>query len=208
MKNIIANNILKLLKDQYLDKIDKVILKNPYEVLIFTILSAQTTDIIVSKVVKKLFVIYPNVKSLSKANIADLEKLIFSCGFYHKKANMLINTSTMICNYFDGVVPSTMNDLLKLHGVGRKTANLVLNYGFSKNVGIAVDTHVKRISIRLNLSTSKNSIKIEKDLMSIYDCKDWSLINPLFIYFGRNVCLSRHPKCNICILNKFCFYNR
>ena len=198
--------IFQLLYNNYYNKINSFYYSDPYKILIFTVLSAQTNDNITIKVCDVLFKKYPNINLLSKSKIEDLEKIIYSCGFYHKKSYYLIEISKIIVNNFNSNIPNTMRDLLTLPGVGRKTANIVLSNAFFKNEGIAVDTHVKRLSNRLCLSISNNSKIIEKDLMNIFDKKQWSYINKIFIFHGRSICHSKNPNCYICILNKYCYY--
>lgn len=160
-----------MLFEKYNNKLNHFYFKDPYKIIIFTVLSAQTKDEISLKACDVLFKKYPNVYLLSKADRKDIEKIIYSCGFYHKKSIFLLEISKYISKYFCCNVPNKMKDLLSLPGVGRKTANIVLTNAFFKNEGIAVDTHVKRLSNRLRLSVSKNPNIIEKDLMNIYNKK-------------------------------------
>ncbi len=202
--------IFDLLYNKYSNKINDSLFsfKNPFEILVFTILSARSKDNVVLSIASNLFRLYPDVYKLANANLNELEKIVYSSGFYHKKSKVLISLSTIIIKNFNGEVPSTMRELLTLPGVGRKTANIVLGYGFHKYVGIAVDTHVKRISMRLGVSKSKNTYAIEKNLMKIYSNIQWKYINQLFIFHGRNVCLSIKPKCFECELKDYCLYFR
>lgn len=176
--------------------------RNPFELLIATILSAQCTDVRVNKVTPELFKAYPTPRAMSQAQLKDLEELIRSTGFYRNKAKSLKESSTTIVEEFDGKVPQTMNELLTLRGAARKTANVVLGNAFKKNEGIVVDTHVKRLSNRFALTKEKkNTNKIERDLMGLFPQKTWTNLSHLFIHHGRNACKARfaeppdHPVC-------------
>lgn len=179
---------------------------NPYEILIATILSAQTTDKTVNIVTRELFARYPDVSDLASADIADVEKIIHKTGFYHAKARNIIATSQTVVRQFKGVVPDRMADLVILPGVGRKTANIVLHHAFGITEGIAVDTHVRRVSIRLGLTDKTEPPEIEEDLMRIFPHEIWGEINGLFILHGRQVCSARKPACESCILSDLCRY--
>lgn len=196
--------ILEILKKRYPNPKTKLHWKSPWELLVATILAAQCTDDRVNEVTPKFFKKWPTVSSLSEAKQSDVEKVIYPTGFYRNKAKFLILSAQKIMAEFNGEVPSTMEDLLKLPGVARKTANIVLSNCFGKNEGIAVDTHVKRISYRLGLTNSKNPDKIEKDLMKLFPQKDWHLVNHLFVWYGRDICKARSPKCEICELSSLC----
>lgn len=180
--------------------------KNPYEILIATILSAQTTDRCVNMVTRELFERYPDIESLANADMEDVEKIVHSTGFYHTKARNIIATSRMVMTEYDGRVPDCMEDLICLPGVGRKTANIVLGHAFSKTVGIAVDTHVRRVSMRLGLTDQNEPDRIEVDLTRIFPHKYWGEINQLFILHGRKVCTARKPACDMCDLADLCRY--
>jgi endonuclease III len=177
--------------------------RNPFELLIATILSAQCTDERVNKVTPALFEAYPTAEEMSKAPLVDLEELVRSTGFYRNKALSLKEASTTIVQEFDGEVPDTMKDLLKLRGAARKTANVVLGNAFGKNVGVVVDTHVKRLSNRFGLTREKkNTQKIEKDLMALFPQEHWTNLSHLMIHHGRNACkarISEPPEHPICI---------
>ena len=209
MKNPDPRIVLSRLKNRYdltTCRDEFLHFSNPYETLIATILSAQTTDRTVNQVTSKLFAQYPSVSDLAGAEISGVEKIILSTGFYHAKARNIIAASRMVMNEFDGKVPDRMEDLVRLPGVGRKTANIVLAHAFSKTEGIAVDTHVKRISIRLGLTRHSNPLDIETDLTRIFTRDNWAEINGLFILHGRRVCTSRKPQCMSCDLSDICFY--
>lgn len=187
-----AQKILDILKKNYPTAGISLNYSNNFELLISVMLSAQTTDKQVNKVTEKLFQKYNNtgseykeIENFANVNLKQLEKDIKSIGLFRTKAKNIKNTSQIILKEFDGKVPNTMNNLLKLPGVGRKTANVVLSHGFNINVGIAVDTHVRRLSSKFGLTKEKNQNKIEKDLMEIFDKKDWKVITHLLIAHGR-----------------------
>ena len=196
--------ILDNLEKEYGSPKIALIHHNAHELLIATILSAQCTDRRVNIVTEKLFKRYPDIGSFAEADLSELEKYIRSTGFYHNKAKNIINTSKMIIDDFNSRVPDTMEDLIKLSGVARKTANIVLSEFYGKTEGIAVDTHVGRLSRRLGLTESKNPDIIERNLMSITDRKDWNKISNLLITHGRNICMARNPDCDGCALYDLC----
>lgn len=202
-----ANEISKMLKKLYPDAKTELNYSNPFELLIATILSAQTTDVTVNKITPELFKKYPDPYALSKARIEDVEKIIRPSGFYHNKAKNIIETSKILVEKFNGRVPDNMEGLLELSGVSRKTANVVLANAFKRNEGIAVDTHVKRLSYRIGLSKNTEPEKIEKDLMSLFDKKDWGFISNALILHGRRVCSAKKPLCEECKINKYCEKN-
>ena len=180
--------------------------KNNFQLLIATILSAQCTDAQVNRVTPILFSRFPDAGKLSSANLRDLERIVKSTGFYHMKAERIKKVSQMITKQFGGEVPSTLDELIKLPGVGRKTANIVLSAGFDKIEGIAVDTHVKRLSQRIGLSAEKTPEKIEKDLMKITTPNLWPSLSLLLIFHGRAICHARRPESEKCVLSKRCQY--
>jgi endonuclease-3 len=196
--------IIKRLKKAYPDA--KVALRfgNPLEILIATILSAQCTDERVNKVTSQLFKKYKSVKDYAYADLNEFEKEIKSTGFYHNKAKNIIACCRMIIDEFNSKVPNKMEDLLKLPGVARKTANIVLYNGYGIIKGIAVDTHVKRLSQKLGLTKNKDANKIEKDLMGIIPKKEWGIVSYLLIEHGRAVCDAKKPRCKECILFDLC----
>ena len=178
--------------------------RNPFEVLVSTILSAQCTDKRVNKVTKFLFKKYKTPQDFANVSQNELEKYIYSTGFYRNKAKSIISSANTILNKYDGKVPNEMNELLKLRGVARKTANIVLSSGFNKREGIAVDTHVKRVSYRLGLTEHKNPIKIEQDLIKIYPKSKWQEISWLLIEHGRAFCKAPTPICSNCFFENTC----
>lgn len=177
--------------------------KNPLELLIATILSAQCTDIRVNIVTKDLFNKYKSIKDWIKADISQIEEDIKSTGFYRNKAKNIKNACIKIDEIFGGKVPNTMEELTTLPGVGRKTANCVLGDAFGIP-GITCDTHVIRLSRRLGLSDKSDPVKLEYDLAEIVSNKDWTLFSHLIITHGRNVCIARKPKCEVCEIAKYC----
>ena len=183
----------------------KIALKfvNPLELLISTILSAQCTDVRVNMVTKDLFKKYTSAKDWVKADIKQIESDIKSTGFYHNKAVNIKGACTKITGQFNGKIPGTMQELLTLPGVGRKTANVVLGNAFGIP-GVVCDTHVIRLSRRLRLSTNKDAVKLEFDLAEIVPKKNWTLFSDLLIFHGRNICKARKPDCGNCPIAKYC----
>ncbi len=180
-----AKRILRILKEHYPDAKISLNYSNNFELLVAVILSAQTTDKQVNKVTPALFKKYNSVKKFANADIKKLEKNLTSIGLFRTKARNIKSSAKIILNKFNGKVPDSMDELLTLPGVGRKTANVVLSAGFNKNYGIAVDTHVKRLAFGFGLTKEKNPDKIERDLMDLYDKDDWEKVTRLFITHGR-----------------------
>ncbi|WP_083475273.1 endonuclease III [Methanogenium cariaci] len=191
-----ADLILCILVDDYPVRngvVSFLVFENPFQILILTILSAQTTDKIVNRISGPLFQHYPpDAGALSGASPEDVEAIIRPTGFYHTKAKNIILTAQALVAHYDGEVPQTMSDLVTLPGVGRKTANIVLNHAFGQNVGIAVDTHVRRLSQRIGFSDATAPDTIEKDLMNLFDPSRWKYINYLLISHGRAVCSAKN----------------
>jgi endonuclease-3 len=177
--------------------------KNPLELLIATILSAQCTDTRVNMVTKDLFKKYKSANDWSKAEIKKIESDIKSTGFYHNKAISIKGACTEIIKRFKGKVPDTMEELVGLPGVGRKTANVVLGNAFGKPA-IACDTHVIRLSRRIGLSENTDAVKLEFDLAEIVPKKNWTMFSHLLIFHGRNICKARKPDCENCPISKYC----
>jgi len=178
---------------------------DPFKILIGTILSARTRDEVTTAVIKALFSRFKNPDELSRANLSDIKKLIQKIGFYNVKASRLKEVSQLIIKKYNGEVPSNLDDLLTLPGVGRKTANCVLVYGFKKSA-IPVDIHVHRISNRIGIVNTKNPEETENILQKSIDKKYWIRVNETFVTFGQNICLPIKPKCNVCQLTKMCKY--
>ncbi|NBC26094.1 MAG: endonuclease III [Bacteroidetes bacterium] len=197
-----ARNLLDDLYTHYPDPHCELEHNNPFELLIATILSAQCTDVRVNKVTPALFDAYPTPEAMAGAPLEDLEELVRTTGFYRNKAKSLKEASQTIVEEFDGEVPQTMNELLTLRGAARKTANVVLGNAFNKNIGVVVDTHVKRLANRFGLTREKkNTNKIEKHLMALFPQESWTDLSHLMIHHGRNACKARisdppdHPIC-------------
>ena len=180
----------------------------PFEVLILTILSAQTTDRAVLMVKEPLFSAYPTPQALAHAKITDVEPIIHSLGFYHAKARNIIAAAQALIADYGGEVPDTMESLLAIPGVGRKTANIVLYHGFAKNHGIAVDTHVRRLAQRIGFSDTDDVKVIERDLMALFPHKEWGDLTDVFIAHGRACCTAKKPQCPKCVINTLCRYYR
>lgn len=200
-----CKDIYNILYDIY--KIPKCELEynNLFQLLVAVILSAQCTDKRVNIVTKELFKEYKTSKDFAKLSQKELEEKIHSCGFYHNKAKNILKMSKTLNEKYNGEVPDNMEELLNLSGVGRKTANVVLSEGFKKSA-IAVDTHVFRVSHRLNLSNAKTPEKTELDLMKKFDENLWSNLHLYLVLYGRYVCKSIRPLCEDCKLKKYCSY--
>ena len=178
---------------------------DPFKILIGTILSARSRDENTSKIVRKLFQTYKNARELASADLDDIKSIIRSIGFYNTKAERIKQVSKIIVEKFHGIVPNEIEDLLGLPGVGRKTANCVLVYAFSKPA-IPVDIHVHRISNRIGIVKTPNPKKTEEELIKITDRKYWLILNNTFVRYGQNICLPIRPKCEICSLKEVCNY--
>ncbi|VVC00779.1 G/T mismatches repair enzyme [uncultured archaeon] len=175
-----------------------------FQLSVAVILSAQCTDAMVNIVARELFKKLKSPEDFAAVPQGELEKLIYSTGFYRAKAKNLRAMAKALLEKHDGTVPKTMGELVKLHGIGRKTANIILSEGYGIAEGIAVDTHVKRLSVRLGFSRGKTPERIERDLMALLPKKDWGEVNGLLIMHGRGVCTARKPKCAECVLNRIC----
>ena len=198
--------IIRLLKKRYPDARCALEHSNPLELLVATILSAQCTDARVNMVTRDLFKKYRSAEDYAKAPQVSLEQDIRSTGFYRNKARNIRAAAQKIFSDFDGNVPDTMEALLTLPGVARKTANVVLGTAFGKNEGIVVDTHVIRLARRLGLTSRKNNQgdKVEKELMDLVPRKDWTLFAHLLIFHGRQICTARKPDCAACPVSELC----
>lgn len=199
-----AQIIFKILHKTYPDAKCSLEYQTPYELLIATILSAQCTDKRVNQVTNRLFKKYPNISDYADSDLSELEQDIHSTGFYRNKAKNIKYLSQQILDKYNGQIPDKMEDLLTLPGVGRKTANVLLSNLFDITGGIVVDTHVRRLSSRMNLSNHSNPDKIEADLMVLYKKKQWIKIAHLLIYHGRNICIARKPICGLCPVKYYC----
>lgn len=192
------------LKDEYPGATTELNWSNPLELLVATVLSAQTTDVRVNAVTENLFEKYRTAADYAGADPAELEEDIRPTGFYRNKARSLQGMARALIEDHDGEVPRTMEELVALPGVGRKTANVVLGNAFGIDEGIVVDTHVRRLSKRLGLTTRDDPEKIEKDLIQTVPKEDWTVFSHLLILHGRRVCKSRKPDCPNCVLNDIC----
>lgn len=199
-----AREIIRRLRAAYPDATCSLEHANAYQLLVATILSAQCTDERVNMVTPALFRRYPTVGALADARPAELEEMIKSTGFFRNKTKSLLGMSNAVVERHRGRVPDEMEELTALPGVGRKTANVVLGNAFHKNVGVVVDTHVRRLTQRLGLTASEDPEQIERDLMEVVARDDWTDISHLLIYHGRAICVARKPRCGDCPLAELC----
>lgn len=200
-----SQQILALLEKRYPDiKGTALMYNNALELLVATILSAQCTDERVNDVTSALFSEYRTADDYAKADLEDLEEMIKPTGFYHRKAIFIKEAAEKLVEDFNSEIPNSIEKLTKLPGVARKTANVVLSNAFHIDQGIAVDTHVMRLSKRLGFTEELNREKIEKDLMDLFPRDQWSEVSNLLIAHGRNICTARKPKCEKCIVNEIC----
>lgn len=206
MKKNDITDLIHILKNTYPDAKCSLNFNTPFQLVVAVCLSAQCTDERVNLTTPKLFERCTTIKDFANIDIKDLENLIHPCGFYKNKAKNIKKCANQILSDFNGKVPSNMNDLLSLAGVGRKSANVIMLEVFGIAQGIAVDTHAKRISNLVGLSDEKDPLKIEQDLLKIFSKNDIKDINHLFVWHGRNTCIARHPKCDICPIKDFCKY--
>ncbi len=200
-----ARTVLRRLKKRYPEIGTALDYESPWQLLVSTIISAQTTDENVNRVVPELFRRWPTPAALAGAKETDVQEVLFSTGFYRQKTRSVIAMSADLMDRFGGEVPEKLDDLVTLQGVGRKTASVVLAEAFGKPA-IAVDTHVKRVSRRLGLTEQTDPTKIEFELRELYDRRQWSGISMRFIQFGRDVCDARKPQCYACELDDICPY--
>ncbi len=199
--------VIPRLKEEYPDAETELNWSNPLELLVATILSAQTTDVRVNQVTENLFQKYHAAEDYAGVDAEELEEDIRPTGFYRNKARSLQGVARALIKDHDGRVPKTMPELTAFPGVGRKTANVVLGNAFGINEGVVVDTHVRRLSNRLGLSSEENPEKIEKDLLELVPEEDRTIFSHLLIFHGRRVCKSRKPDCPNCLLNDICPYS-
>lgn len=209
MKKAPVLQTLEILKQTYPDAKIALDYKTNFQLLVAVILSAQCTDERVNKVTPALFERFPGPKEFAKTDVTEIEKYIFSTGFYKNKAKNIKGAAVRIMNEFNGEVPKNMIDLLSLPGVARKTANVVLHTAFGISEGVVVDTHVARIAGRLGwvtkkMSDAKDAIKIEKELIKIVPREEWGKLSHLLIFHGRQICIARKPKCAVCPLKEIC----
>ncbi len=200
----VALDVLERLRREYPDARTELEYRTPFELLVATILSAQTTDVRVNMVTPALFARYPDAAALASADTNELETIIRSTGFFRSKARSLMGMSRALVERFGGNVPCSMDALVTLPGVGRKTANVVLGNACHRNDGIVVDTHVGRLAVRLGLTKETDPVKVEQALMRLIPQDDWTIISHLLIFHGRRVCTARAPACTRCVLLDIC----
>lgn len=200
-----TEKIIKLLIDEYPDVRCELDYKTPFQLLVATILSAQTTDIKVNQVTEGLFKDYPTLDDFLLLTVEELEEKIKTIGLYRNKSKYIYLMSRQLKEDFNGEVPTTLEDLMTLAGVGRKTANVVLSNAFGVPA-IAVDTHVFRVSNRIGLAKAKNVLDTEKQLQKAIDKDLWSLSHHLIIFHGRRCCYARNPNCSGCVIKEYCDY--
>lgn len=200
-----VDRILKGLDKLFPDAVCALDHKNAWELLVSTILSAQCTDERVNKVTPGLFQKYPTIRDFAAVSQAELSQDIRSTGFFNNKAKSIIGAAKKIIADFGGKVPKTMEQLVTVPGAARKTANVVLGTAFGIASGVVVNTHVTRLSMRLDLTKEKDPVKIEQDLMKIIPAEKWILFSHQLIHFGRQVCVARKPRCADCALNELCY---
>ena len=198
-----AEEVVHLLKKEYPDSKCSLKYSSPYELLVATILSAQCTDHRVNQVLPGLFKKYSSIEAFAFANLNELSQDIYSCGYHNQKAKSIQGSSLVIMNNHGGKVPQIMEELVKLPGVGRKTANCILGECFNIP-SMVIDTHMIRIMNLLQFTASKNPKIIELDLMDIFDKRDWVKLTHMIIDHGRVICIARHPKCDQCVLHEQC----
>lgn len=204
MKRNDAINIINILKDTYPDAQCSLDFKTPFQMVVAVMLSAQCTDDRVNKTTPTLFDRCKTIEDFANIDINELEDIIHPCGFYKNKAKNIKLCAKQILENFGGIVPNNMKDLMSLAGVGRKSANVVMLEVFDDAQGIAVDTHAKRISNLIGFSSEKEPEKIEQDLIRLIPKEYWKDVNHLLIWHGRNICVARNPKCDICPIREYC----
>lgn len=205
MDTVTCSSIFEVLEEAYPRALDpEEFFSNPFQVLVLTILSAQTTDAQVWALRGPIFSRFPTPEALAAADPEELEVLIRPTGYFHAKARHLLGASRLLVDEFGGEVPATMDELVRLPGVGRKTANIVLYHAFGRNEGIAVDTHVLRLSRRIGYTDLSDPARVEKDLMACHPRERWGALTDLMIAHGRSVCTARRPLCASCPISRFC----
>lgn len=206
-ENIIE--IIEILKKTYPDATCSLDFKTPFELGIAVMLSAQCTDERVNKITPLLFAKYKTPEDYVNSSLEEIEEIIKPCGFYKNKAKNVLGYSKIIVEKYNGKIPETMEELVKLPGIGRKSANVIMLEAFNNPQGIAVDTHAKRIASRIGLSKQKEPLKIEQDLIKIIPKKYFKDVNHLLVWHGRNICNARKPQCKKCTIKEYCkYYNK
>jgi endonuclease-3 len=203
-KSARCGEIQQRLAERYPDVTTALDHRSAWELLVATILSAQSTDVAINKVTPELFRRYPTVAGIAGADRAELETLLHPTGFFRNKAKSVQGAAAYLLEHHGGEVPDRMEDLVKLPGVGRKTANVVLGSWFARNEGVVVDTHVGRLSRRLGLTRESDPVKVERDLMKLLPQADWTVFSHRLIWFGREVCAAKDPRCDHCELADLC----
>lgn len=206
MKKSDVIDFVQILKKTYPDATCSLDFETPFQMVIAVMLSAQCTDERVNKTTPALFARCKTIQDFADIDIKELEAIIHPCGFYKNKAKNIKLCAKQVLENFNGEVPNNMEDLQSLAGVGRKSANVVMLEAFGVANGIAVDTHAKRISTLIGLSKESDPSKIEQDLLKIFPKEYLKDINHLFVWHGRNTCISRNPKCDVCPVNQYCKY--
>ena len=199
-----AERVYELLADEHPDARTALEHENPYQLAVATILSAQCTDERVNAVTPTLFERWPSAADLAGARPRELEKVIRPTGFFRNKTKSLIGMARTVVDEHGGEIPDTMEALVDLPGIGRKTANVILGNAFGKDEGVVVDTHVRRLSRRLRFTTHEDPKKIEKDLMDLFPRERWTMLSHILIFHGRRVCVARRPRCEECVVSHLC----
>lgn len=202
-----SNEIIDILLDYHKDAKCGLNFSNAYELTIALILAAQCTDKRVNEILPKFINEFKTIENVANSDINDIINIIKPCGYYNSKSKSILETSKIITNEFNGSVPDNMKDLLRLKGIGRKSANIILQECFNKTEGIAVDTHVTRISRKIGFSNASSQDLIEKELMSKFDRNLYSKLNHILVNHGRQICIARNPKCDICPIQNLCAKN-
>lgn len=203
-KNTIASRVQNLLAVRYPSPATHLVYTTPWELLAATMLAAQCTDARVNSVTPALFARWPDPAAMAGATPAEVEPYVRPTGFFRNKAKNLVGAALRIVEQYGGEVPRSMDALLTLPGVARKTANVVLFGAYGINAGIAVDTHVGRIALRLGLTSSRDPLRAERELMALFPQAEWGNLNHRLVWFGRHVCTARSPSCNACEMESFC----
>ena len=204
MKKTDVVKIIEILKKYYPDAQCSLDFETPFQLVVAVMLSAQCTDERVNKTTPELFKKYGTPEAIMNMDVKKLEEIIHPCGFYKNKANNIKKTAEIIVNKYKGIVPNTMEELITLPGVGRKSANVIMLEAFNNPQGIAVDTHAKRISNKIGLSKNTEPEKIEQDLIKIIPAQYFKDVNHILMWHGRNICMAKNPKCEICPIQEFC----
>ena len=202
-----AEEIIKILIKYYDDAKCGLDFESPFYLVVALILAAQCTDKRVNQITPVLFKRYSTIKEIAEANLNEVSNIVKTCGFYRNKAFSIIESAKIICDKFNGIVPDTMEELTTLRGIGRKSANIILQECFDKTQGIAVDTHVTRISRKIGFSNANSQDKIEKELTTLFDKKYWKSINHSLVWHGREMCIARRPRCDECPITNICNKN-